>query len=82
MAVAFAAIRSLLVASAFLIDGRRTLLNSFKKTNVDPWAGPGCSSVAYGASEEIGPFRIKPNGTGLFLNKYSWNRGKVAGDLT
>ncbi|RCV08723.1 hypothetical protein SETIT_1G349800v2 [Setaria italica] len=36
--------------------------------------GPGCSSVAYGASEEIGPFRIKPNGTGLFLNKYSWNR--------
>jgi len=74
MAVAFAAIRSLFVASAFLIDGRRTLLNSFKKTNVDPWAGPGCSSVAYGASEEIGPFRIKPNGTGLFLNKYSWNR--------
>jgi carboxypeptidase C (cathepsin A) len=39
-------------------------------------AGPGCSSVAYGASEEIGPFRIKPNGTGLFLNKYSWNRGE------
>ncbi|GJM87115.1 hypothetical protein PR202_ga03039 [Eleusine coracana subsp. coracana] len=36
--------------------------------------GPGCSSVAYGASEEIGPFRIKPNGTGLYLNKYSWNR--------
>ncbi|EMS64875.1 Serine carboxypeptidase 24 [Triticum urartu] len=35
---------------------------------------PGCSSVAYGASEEIGPFRIKPNGTGLYLNKYSWNR--------
>ncbi|GJN22512.1 hypothetical protein PR202_gb10081 [Eleusine coracana subsp. coracana] len=36
--------------------------------------GPGCSSVAYGASEEIGPFRVKPNGTGLYLNKYSWNR--------
>uniref|UniRef100_A0ACD5YVI2 Uncharacterized protein n=1 Tax=Avena sativa TaxID=4498 RepID=A0ACD5YVI2_AVESA len=36
--------------------------------------GPGCSSVAYGASEEIGPFRIKPNGTGLYLNKYSWNK--------
>uniref|UniRef100_A0A0D9VM43 Carboxypeptidase n=1 Tax=Leersia perrieri TaxID=77586 RepID=A0A0D9VM43_9ORYZ len=36
--------------------------------------GPGCSSIAYGASEEIGPFRIKTNGTGLFLNKYSWNR--------
>ncbi|KAL5207329.1 hypothetical protein ABZP36_031764 [Zizania latifolia] len=36
--------------------------------------GPGCSSIAYGASEEIGPFRIKQNGTGLYLNKYSWNR--------
>ncbi|BAF10291.1 serine carboxypeptidase 24 isoform X1 [Oryza sativa Japonica Group] len=36
--------------------------------------GPGCSSIAYGASEEIGPFRIKTNGTGLYLNKYSWNR--------
>lgn len=35
--------------------------------------GPGCSSVAYGASEEIGPFRINKNGT-LYLNKYSWNR--------
>lgn len=36
--------------------------------------GPGCSSVAYGASEEIGPFRIKKNGTGLYLNEYSWNK--------
>lgn len=35
--------------------------------------GPGCSSVAYGASEEIGPLRINKNGT-LYLNKYSWNR--------
>ncbi|XP_042499155.1 serine carboxypeptidase-like 25 [Macadamia integrifolia] len=35
--------------------------------------GPGCSSIAYGASEEVGPFRIKKNGTGLYLNKYSWN---------
>jgi hypothetical protein len=33
--------------------------------------------VAYGASEEIGPFRIKPNGTGLYLNKYSWNKGET-----
>jgi len=30
--------------------------------------------VAYESSEEIGLFRIKPNGTCLFLNKYSWNR--------
>ncbi|KAK1268108.1 Serine carboxypeptidase-like 25 [Acorus gramineus] len=35
--------------------------------------GPGCSSVAYGASEEIGPFRLNRTGAGLYLNKYSWN---------
>ncbi|KAL5547520.1 hypothetical protein UlMin_002751 [Ulmus minor] len=35
--------------------------------------GPGCSSVAYGASEEIGPFRINKSGSSLYLNKYSWN---------
>lgn len=36
--------------------------------------GPGCSSVAYGASEEIGPFRINKTGSSLYLNKYSWNK--------
>ncbi|KAF8389231.1 hypothetical protein HHK36_025924 [Tetracentron sinense] len=36
--------------------------------------GPGCSSIAYGASEEIGPFRINKTGLSLYLNKYSWNR--------
>lgn len=35
--------------------------------------GPGCSSVAYGASEEIGPFRINKTSSGLYLNKFSWN---------
>lgn len=35
--------------------------------------GPGCSSVAYGAAEEIGPFRIMPDGRTLFTNPYSWN---------
>ncbi|KAL7257552.1 hypothetical protein ACSBR1_003791 [Camellia fascicularis] len=35
--------------------------------------GPGCSSVAYGASEEIGPFRINKTASSLYLNKYSWN---------
>ncbi|OAY84814.1 Serine carboxypeptidase-like 26, partial [Ananas comosus] len=35
--------------------------------------GPGCSSVGYGASEEIGPFRIRPDGKTLYLNAYSWN---------
>ncbi|CAL0318741.1 unnamed protein product [Lupinus luteus] len=35
--------------------------------------GPGCSSVAYGASEEIGPFRINKTASGLYINKFSWN---------
>ncbi|KAK1312530.1 Serine carboxypeptidase-like 27 [Acorus calamus] len=35
--------------------------------------GPGCSSVAYGASEELGPFRIRSDGETLFLNPHSWN---------
>ena len=35
--------------------------------------GPGCSSVAYGAAEEIGPFRINPDGKTLYLNPYAWN---------
>ncbi|KAF5735596.1 serine carboxypeptidase-like 25 [Tripterygium wilfordii] len=35
--------------------------------------GPGCSSVAYGASEEIGPFRINKTSSGLYLNKFPWN---------
>nr|POE98089.1 serine carboxypeptidase 24 [Quercus suber] len=36
--------------------------------------GPGASSVAFGASEEIGPFRINSTGSSLYLNEYSWNR--------
>ncbi|XP_057749444.1 serine carboxypeptidase 24 [Arachis stenosperma] len=36
--------------------------------------GPGCSSVAYGASEEIGPFRINKTGSSLYLNRYAWNK--------
>ncbi|CAN6470343.1 unnamed protein product [Victoria cruziana] len=35
--------------------------------------GPGCSSIAYGAAEELGPFHINPDGRTLFLNKYAWN---------
>ncbi|KAJ4971848.1 hypothetical protein NE237_004947 [Protea cynaroides] len=35
--------------------------------------GPGCSSVAYGFAEEIGPFRINPDGKTLFSNPYAWN---------
>lgn len=36
--------------------------------------GPGCSSVAYGAAQELGPFLVRGNGTQLILNKYSWNK--------
>ncbi|XP_030547568.1 serine carboxypeptidase-like 35 [Rhodamnia argentea] len=39
--------------------------------------GPGCSSVAYGAAQELGPFLVRKdlhNGTHLVLNKFSWNR--------
>lgn len=35
--------------------------------------GPGCSSVAYGAAEEIGPFHIRPDGKTLYLNPYAWS---------
>ncbi|XP_021295436.1 serine carboxypeptidase-like 28 [Herrania umbratica] len=36
--------------------------------------GPGCSSVAYGASEEVGPFRVRSDGKTLRLNPYAWNQ--------
>ncbi|KAL5100715.1 hypothetical protein RYX36_005042 [Vicia faba] len=36
--------------------------------------GPGCSSIAYGEAEEIGPFRINTDGKTLYLNPYSWNQ--------
>ncbi|XVF22904.1 hypothetical protein REPUB_Repub12eG0210900 [Reevesia pubescens] len=35
--------------------------------------GPGCSSLAYGAMEELGPFRVYSNGKTLYQNRYSWN---------
>ncbi|KAK7411638.1 hypothetical protein VNO78_03073 [Psophocarpus tetragonolobus] len=61
----------------------RTLFYWFFEALEDPhskplllWlnGGPGCSSIAYGQSEEIGPFHIKPDGKTLYLNPYSWNR--------
>jgi serine carboxypeptidase-like clade 2 len=36
--------------------------------------GPRCSSVALGASEVLGAFRIQPDGAMLFLNDNRWNK--------
>ncbi|KAL3522228.1 hypothetical protein ACH5RR_015062 [Cinchona calisaya] len=35
--------------------------------------GPGCSSVGYGATQEIGPFLVDSDGQALKFNPYSWN---------
>ncbi|XP_016514330.1 serine carboxypeptidase II-2 [Nicotiana tabacum] len=35
--------------------------------------GPGCSSIAYGLAEELGPFHIEKDGKTLYWNPYSWN---------
>ncbi|KAL0299861.1 UNVERIFIED_CONTAM: Serine carboxypeptidase-like 40, partial [Sesamum angustifolium] len=35
--------------------------------------GPGCSSLAFGAMEELGPFRVHSDGKTLYQNKYAWN---------
>ncbi|KAJ8573605.1 hypothetical protein K7X08_010116 [Anisodus acutangulus] len=35
--------------------------------------GPGCSSIAYGAMEELGPFRVNSDGKTLHMNDYAWN---------
>ncbi|WCJ26983.1 serine carboxypeptidase-like 31 [Euphorbia peplus] len=36
--------------------------------------GPGCSSVGYGATQEIGPFLVDSDANALKFNPYSWNR--------
>jgi hypothetical protein len=41
------------------------------------FSGPGCSSVGYGATQEIGPFIVDTDGNGLKSNAYSWNTSKI-----
>ncbi|KAI3840349.1 hypothetical protein MKX03_005845 [Papaver bracteatum] len=36
--------------------------------------GPGCSSIAYGAVQELGPFLMRNNNSEVTLNKFSWNK--------
>jgi len=36
--------------------------------------GPGCSSIAYGLGEEVGPFHVNADGKGVHMNPYSWNK--------
>ncbi|CAN8287868.1 unnamed protein product, partial [Cochlearia groenlandica] len=36
--------------------------------------GPGCSSVGYGAIQEIGPFLVDNKGNSLKFNPYAWNQ--------
>ncbi|KAE8714954.1 Serine carboxypeptidase-like 31 [Hibiscus syriacus] len=36
--------------------------------------GPGCSSVGYGATQEIGPFIVDTNGLEIKFNNFSWNK--------
>ncbi|XP_057799044.1 serine carboxypeptidase-like 27 isoform X2 [Salvia miltiorrhiza] len=55
------------------------LVEASKKPESKPlvlWlnGGPGCSSIAYGASEEVGPFRVRPDGQTLSLSRHAWNR--------
>ncbi|KAL2478417.1 Serine carboxypeptidase-like 40 [Forsythia ovata] len=35
--------------------------------------GPGCSSLGYGAMQELGPFRVHSDGKTLYKNEFAWN---------
>ncbi|KAK7401170.1 hypothetical protein VNO78_12490 [Psophocarpus tetragonolobus] len=63
-------------------DAGRALFYYFVESSYSPstkplvlWlnGGPGCSSLGYGAFEELGPFRINSDGKTLYRNKYAWN---------
>ncbi|XP_074329231.1 uncharacterized protein LOC141666888 isoform X5 [Apium graveolens] len=43
--------------------------------------GPGCSSVGYGATQELGPFIVDGHARELKFNPYSWTRGARHGQF-
>ncbi|KAK6136258.1 hypothetical protein DH2020_029989 [Rehmannia glutinosa] len=64
-------------------ESGRALFYWFFEADEDPsskplvlWlnGGPGCSSIAFGLAEEIGPFHVEKDGKTLYLNPYSWNK--------
>ncbi|KAL3623939.1 Serine carboxypeptidase-like 29 [Castilleja foliolosa] len=64
-------------------ESGRSLFYWFFEADEDPsskplvlWlnGGPGCSSIAFGLAEEIGPFHVEKDGKTLYLNPYSWNK--------
>ncbi|KAG5542184.1 hypothetical protein RHGRI_021898 [Rhododendron griersonianum] len=51
-------------------------VESPKNSDTNPlvlWLNGGCSSLGYGAMEELGPFRVNSDGKTLFRNEYAWN---------
>ena len=50
-------------------------LNKSSNTRTPFIVGPGCSFLAYGAMQELGPFRVYSDGKKLYKNRYSWNYG-------
>ncbi|KAJ3680272.1 hypothetical protein LUZ60_016550 [Juncus effusus] len=65
------------------VGGQKALFYWFFEAETEPekkplllWlnGGPGCSSVAYGAAQELGPFLVRSNSNNLTFNPYSWNK--------
>ena len=53
----------------------KQIKNNSSSSTCCVFSGPGCSSIAYGAAQELGPFLVQLNGIKLSLNKFSWNKG-------
>ncbi|QCD93080.1 cathepsin A [Vigna unguiculata] len=58
---------------------RRKHCQAYKRNDFQISVRPGCSSVAYDASEEIGPFCVNKTGSSLYLNPDACNRDGCQG---